>query len=229
MNNTWLKSKRIIITAGPTRELIDPVRFISNQSTGKMGFAIAECLYLLGADVHVVAGPVQNNTTLPAAIITSVTTADEMLFATRQLATDADVIIFSAAVGDYKVAAVATQKIKKNDGSLLIELIPNPDIAFELSKNKQPHQLFIGFALETENGLENAKAKMKRKDFDSIVLNIQNEKGCGFGYDTNQIQIIDSDLNVTDYALKAKSLVAVDIVDHLISKLMASLQSNCYV
>ena len=229
MDNTWLKSKRIIITAGPTRESIDPVRFISNHSTGKMGFAIAEYLYSLGANVHVVAGPVQNNTKLPSAIITHVVTADEMLLVTRQLAKDADVIIFSAAVGDYKVATIATQKIKKSEGSLLIELIPNPDIAFELSKMKQPHQLFIGFALETENGMENAKAKMKRKGFDSIVLNVQSEHGSGFGYDTNQIQIIDSDLKVTDYALKSKSLVAVDIVDYLISKLSASLQNTCYV
>ncbi len=229
MVNTLLKSKRIIITAGPTREAIDPVRFISNHSTGKMGFAIAEYLYSLGASVHVVAGPVQHNTKLPAASITNVVTADEMMLVSKQLAEDADVIIFSAAVSDYKVATVATQKIKKADGSLLIQLIPNPDIAFELSKMKQPHQLFIGFALETENGLEHAKAKMKRKGFDSIILNIQNEHGSGFGYDTNQIQIIDSDLNVTDYALKSKPLVAVDIVDHIVKKLSASLQSTCYV
>jgi len=229
MNNTWLKSKRIIITAGPTRESIDPVRFISNHSTGKMGFAIAEYLYRLGADVHVVAGPVQNNTELPAEIITNVTTADEMLFATRQLADDADVIIFSAAVGDYKVATVASQKIKKSAAPLLIELIPNPDIAFEISKIKQPHQLFIGFALETENGLENAKAKMKRKGFDTIILNMQNNQGSGFGYDTNQIQIIDSDLKVTNYSLKSKSLVAVDIVKHLISKPSVSVQNTYHV
>jgi phosphopantothenoylcysteine decarboxylase/phosphopantothenate--cysteine ligase len=229
MDNTCLKSKRIIITAGPTRESIDPVRFISNHSTGKMGFAIAEYLYSLGANVHVVAGPVQNNTKLPATVITHVVTADEMLLVTKQLAVDADVIIFSAAVGDYKVVAVATQKIKKSEGSLLIELVPNPDIAFELSKIKQPHQLFIGFALETENGIENAKSKMKRKGFDSIVLNLQNEHGSGFGYDTNQIQIIDSDIKITDYALKSKSLVAVDIVDHLVKKLSTTLQSTCYV
>jgi len=229
MDNSWLKSKRIIITAGPTRESIDPVRFISNHSTGKMGFAIAEYLYRLGANVHVVAGPVLNNFNLPDAIITNVNTAEEMLLVTSKLAADADVIIFSAAVSDYKVSTIATQKIKKSNSSLLIELIPNQDIAFELSKVKQPDQVFIGFALETENGLENAKAKMKRKGFDSIVLNIQNENGSGFGYDTNQIQIIDSDLKVTDFALKSKSLVAIDIVDHLVKKLSSSLQSTCYV
>lgn len=229
MDNTLLRSKRIIITAGPTREPIDPVRFISNHSTGKMGFAIAEYLYGLGADVHVVAGPVQNNVKLPAAIITNVVTADEMLAVTRELSADADIVIFSAAVGDYKVASVANQKIKKGEDSLFIELVPNPDIAFELSKIKQPHQIFIGFALETENGLENAKAKLKRKGFDSIVLNIQNEHGSGFGYDTNQIQIIDSDLKVTEYTLKSKSMVAVDIVEHLVRKLSSSLQNTCYV
>lgn len=229
MDTTWLKSKRIIITAGPTRESIDPVRFISNHSTGKMGYAIAEHLYSKGADVHVVSGPVFINTILPPSVITYINTADEMLSVTKQLAVDADVIIFSAAVGDYKSAAIATQKIKKSGGALYLKLIPNPDIAFELSKSKQPHQQFIGFALETENGLENAKAKMKRKGFDSIVLNIQNEHGSGFGYDTNQIQIIDSDFKVTGFGLKSKLLVAVDIVDHLISKLSASLQSTCYV
>jgi phosphopantothenoylcysteine decarboxylase/phosphopantothenate--cysteine ligase len=228
MDNSWLKSKRIIITAGPTRESIDPVRFISNHSTGKMGFVIAEYLYNLGADVHVVAGPVQNSSKLPASLITRVVTADEMLLVTKRLAEDADVIIFSAAVGDYKVANVATQKIKKSDTSLLIELIPNPDIAFELSKIKQPHQLYIGFALETENGFENAVAKMKRKGFDSIVLNIQSEQGSGFGYDTNQIQIIDRDLKVTVYTLKSKVLVAVDIVEHLIKKLSTTSQITCY-
>lgn len=229
MDNSWLISKRIIITAGPTREAIDPVRFISNHSTGKMGFAIARYLHGLGADVHVVAGPVQNDIKLPDAIVTHVTTADEMLLVTRQLAADADVIIFSAAVGDYRVATIAPQKIKKDEGSLIIELIPNPDIAFELSKTKQPQQLFIGFALETENGLEHAKAKMKRKGFDSIILNIQNERGSGFGYDTNQIQIIDNDLKITDYTLKSKSLVAVDIVNHLLGKLLAPLKNICHV
>lgn len=226
MDNSCLKSKRIIITAGPTREPIDPVRFISNYSTGKMGFAIAEYLYGLGADVHIVAGPVSHHLKLPGIVITNVITADEMLLVTKQLAVNADIIIFSAAVGDYKVATVSNQKIKKSEDSLLIELVPNPDIAFEVSKDKQPHQLFIGFALETENGLANAKAKMMRKGLDSIVLNIQNEQGSGFGYDTNQIQIIDSDLKVTGYALKSKSQVAVDIVDHLISKLSASLQKE---
>jgi len=215
MANTLLSSKRIVITAGPTREAIDPVRFISNHSSGKMGYALAELLHDLGADVHVVSGPVQINSLLPAALITHVTTADEMLIAAKQLAEGADIIIFAAAVGDYKCAHVALQKIKKSGGTLQLDLVPNPDIAFEISKIKKPHQLFVGFALETEHGMENAIAKMQRKKFDSIVLNMQNEYGSGFGYDTNKIQILDCDHRITDFALKSKTLVARDIVDHI--------------
>lgn len=223
MNIASLKYKRIIITAGPTREAIDPVRFISNNSTGKMGYAIAEYLHSLGADVRVVSGPVNIKTTLAAKQITNVVTAEEMMEVTQYLATDADVIIFSAAVADYKCAVVANQKIKKQEGSLHISLIPNPDIAFELSKTKKPGQLFVGFALETENGLPNAISKMHRKKFDFVVLNIQDSKGSGFGFDTNRVKLIDNDLRITDCELKLKSLVAVDIVNHLIIKLQSSL------
>lgn len=210
-----LKSKRIIITAGPTREAIDPVRFISNHSTGKMGYAIAEYLHSIGADVQVVSGPVNIKTTLAPQQINHVVTADEMLDVTRFLATDADVIIFSAAVADYKCAAIATQKIKKQEAALHISLVPNPDIAFELSKTKKPGQIFLGFALETENGLPNAIDKMQRKKFDFVVLNIQDNKGSGFGFDTNKVKLIDSDLSITDCDIKLKKDVAVDIVHHL--------------
>jgi phosphopantothenoylcysteine decarboxylase / phosphopantothenate---cysteine ligase len=219
MSNTILNSKRVIITAGPTREAIDPVRYISNHSTGKMGFAIAEVLLSLGANVHIVSGPVSLNHNFPIDKITNVTSADEMLEASKQLAEEADLIIFAAAVADYKCANVADQKIKKKDNVLSIDLIPNPDIAFELFKTKKGHQTHIGFALETENGLENAFSKMKRKGFDSVILNIHNSSGSGFGHDTNKIQIIDSDLSVTDYVLKHKSEVAVDIVNHIANKL----------
>ena len=130
--NSPLKLKRVIITAGPTCEAIDPVRFISNHSTGKMGYAIAEYLHSLGADVQVVSGPVNIKTTLAAEQITNVVTAEEMLNVTRYLATDADIIIFAAAVADYKCAAIANQKIKKQEGALHISLVPNPDIAYEL-------------------------------------------------------------------------------------------------
>jgi phosphopantothenoylcysteine decarboxylase/phosphopantothenate--cysteine ligase len=219
MPYTDLQSKRILITAGPTREAIDPVRFISNHSTGKMGYAIAEYLVSIGAIVHLVSGPVQINTSLPASMITNVITADEMLAVTKQMAENADVIIFSAAVGDYKCATVASQKIKKTTGILHIDLVPNPDIAFELAKIKKPHQLFVGFALETENGMENAISKMLRKKFDCIVLNMQHSGGSGFGFDTNKIKIIDNDMHITEFDLKLKSMVAIDIVNHLMVKM----------
>lgn len=214
-HNRLFKSKRIVITTGATREAIDPVRYISNHSTGKMGFALAEYLHSLGADVQVVSGPANIKTTLPAAQITNVVTADEMLEATQSLAINADIVIFSAAVADYKCAAIAKQKIKKQEGALHISLIPNPDIAFELSKNKKPNQFFVGFALETENGLPNAIAKMKRKKFDMVALNFQDSSGSGFGFDTNKVKIIDRELNMLDYELKLKSLVAIDIVHYL--------------
>lgn len=215
MSNASLQSKRIIITVGPTREAIDPVRFISNHSTGKMGYAIAEYLYSIGADVHVISGPVHIKTTLPANAITNVITADEMLAVTQALGADADVIIFSAAVADYKCAAIASQKIKMQEGALHISLVPNADIAFELSKTKKPRQIFVGFALETENGLTNAIGKMQCKKFDFVVLNIQDNGGSGFGFDTNKVKLIDSDLSITDWMLKSKKDVAVDIVNHL--------------
>jgi phosphopantothenoylcysteine decarboxylase/phosphopantothenate--cysteine ligase len=218
MNNAILKDKRIIITAGPTREAIDPVRFISNHSTGKMGYAIAEYLYAAGADVHVISGPVQLKTSLPDNVITNVTTADEMLATAQDLSVNADAVIFSAAVSDYKTLHISTQKMKKQEGVLQLSLVPNPDIAYELSKNKREDQVFVGFALETENGLLNAISKLQRKRFDFIVLNIQDDSGSGFGYNTNRIKIIDSNLQAVDYPLKLKSLLAADIVYHLIEK-----------
>lgn len=224
MNNSILYSKHILITVGPTQEAIDPVRFISNHSTGKMGYAIAEYLHSLGANVRVVSGPTNVKTSLPKELITNIVSADDMLLNMQMLAEEADIIIFSAAVSDYKCVNIASQKIKKSENSLLIELVPNPDIAFELSKNKKQDQTFIGFALETENGEENAISKMKRKKFDSVVLNIQKEDGVGFGYDTNRIQIIDSDATATNYTLKLKSEVAVDIVNHIERKLEANLK-----
>lgn len=219
MSNSILNSKRVIITAGPTREAIDPVRYISNHSTGKMGYAIAEYLLSVGANVHIVSGPVSLKHNFPMDKITNVISADDMLEASRQLANEADLIIFTAAVADYKCATIADQKIKKKDNTLSIDLIQNPDIAYELSKTKKGNQTFIGFALETENGIENTFSKMKRKGFDSVILNIHNSNGSGFGHDTNKIQIIDSDFSVTDYALKQKSEVAVDIVNHIANKL----------
>jgi phosphopantothenoylcysteine decarboxylase / phosphopantothenate---cysteine ligase len=221
MTNSILKSKKIIITAGPTREAIDPVRYISNHSTGKMGYAIAEYLESLGADVCLISGPVSLNHVFPLEKIVNVVSADEMLAAAEKQAKEADIIIFTTAVADYKCVQIASQKIKKKDAELTIQLVPNPDIAFELSKTKKENQLFIGFALETENGIENAFSKMKRKGFDTVILNLHTANGSGFGYDTNKIQLIDSDFSVTDFDLKLKSEVAIDIVNHISNKLIA--------
>lgn len=213
------KSKRILITAGPTREAIDPVRYITNHSTGKMGYAIASHLLSLGADVRIVSGPVCLNHQFPNDKIIQIESADQMLAAMQKIAHEADIIIFAAAVADYKCEKIADQKIKKKDQSLSINFVPNPDIALELSKAKKQNQTFIGFALETENGLENARSKMQRKGFDSIILNIHNENGSGFGHDTNRIQIIDCDFSITDFPMKHKSKVAMDIVNHISKKI----------
>lgn len=210
-----LLNKRIVITAGPTREAIDPVRYISNHSTGKMGYAIADYLHQQGAQVKLISGPVTIKSNLPQDCITHVVSAKEMLEAAQKEAYDADVIIFTAAVSDYRSETIAEQKIKKQGDAITLKLIPNPDIAFTLAQHKKPHQIFIGFALETENGLENAMEKMKRKKFDSVVLNIQNEVGVGFGYDTNKVQIIDQDGSIQNFEMKPKSAVALDITEHL--------------
>jgi phosphopantothenoylcysteine decarboxylase/phosphopantothenate--cysteine ligase len=216
MKNELIFSKKIVITAGPTREAIDPVRFISNHSTGKMGYAIAEYLHSKGAQVTVVSGPVNLKTSLPSSAIVNVVSADEMLEATQKLALDADVIIFSAAVADYKCEHIATQKIKKKENSLQLNLVPNVDIAFTVSQNKREEQIFIGFALETENGIENAISKLRRKKFDSVVLNLQTEAGSGFGHDTNRIQIVNSDETIIPFEQKLKTEVAVDIANHIV-------------
>jgi phosphopantothenoylcysteine decarboxylase/phosphopantothenate--cysteine ligase len=210
-----LLNKKVLITAGPTREAIDPVRYISNHSTGKMGYAIADYLHQQGANVHLVSGPVNIKSILPIESITQVISAQQMLEATEKLAHEADIVIFTAAVSDYRSEIIADQKIKKQTDAITIKLVPNPDIAYTLAQNKKPHQIYIGFALETENGIENAISKMKRKKFDSVVLNIQSEPGVGFGYDTNKIQIINIEGNISNFDMKAKTEVAKDIVTHL--------------
>ncbi len=216
LSTNKLKGKKFLITTGPTREAIDPVRYISNHSTGKMGFALAEYLVSQEADVFVVAGPVSCTTTIKENQIQHIISADEMLAACLAKINEVDVVIFTAAVADYKCQNIAPQKIKKEANSLKIDLIPNVDIAIELAKYKTAYQVFIGFALETENGIDNAIKKMNKKGFDFIVLNIPSTDGAGFGYDTNKISIINNDARITDFSLKDKSLVAVDIINFLI-------------
>jgi len=210
-----LKGKRILITAGPTKEFIDPVRFISNASTGKMGYAIAEQLYNEGADVVLVTGPTSISSNLPSDRVYKIQSALEMLEVCKKHFQQIDIAIFTAAVADYRPIMMETSKIKKTDDRMTIELVKNPDIAFEFGKIKTEHQISIGFALETDNLRTYGEGKLKKKNFDFIVLNTTNDKGEGFGFDTNKISILSKDLSIKDFDLKSKKEVAMDIVGEL--------------
>ncbi|MDI1356312.1 MAG: phosphopantothenoylcysteine decarboxylase [bacterium] len=207
-----IKGKRILITAGPTKELIDPVRFISNASTGKMGYAIAELLYSEGADVILVTGPSCINSNLPSERVYKIQSALEMLEVCNKHFQQIDIAIFTAAVADYRPMKMEASKIKKNDDRMTIELIKNPDIAFEFGKIKNPNQISVGFALETDNLMQYGEGKLKKKNFDFIVLNTTNATGEGFGHDTNKVSVLRKDLTHTDFELKSKKEVAQDIV-----------------
>ncbi len=205
-----LNGKTVVVTAGPTQEDIDPVRFISNHSSGKMGFEIARAFALGGAAVHLVAGPV-GLPDIPGVNRINVRTAAEMFEAVSGLHEQADFVIFSAAVADYRTESVASQKIKKQADEMFIELEKTVDIAAELGRVKQQHQVHVGFALETDNEARNAKGKMERKNFDLIVLNSLQDKGAGFRYDTNKITIFDQNGGERSFDLKSKEAVAADI------------------
>jgi len=202
---------KALVTAGPTYEAVDPVRFIGNHSSGKMGFAIADELALLGADVTLISGPSAQVSKQRAVKRIDVITAAEMLEACRQNYADAAVCVMSAAVADYTPIDVATQKIKKQDGGLTIETKKTTDILKYLGDHKQDGQLLIGFALETNNEEQNATDKLKKKNLDFIVLNSLGDMGAGFKTDTNKITIIDRDLQKTAFDLKSKEDVAKDI------------------
>lgn len=210
-----LKGKRILITAGPTMEFIDPVRFISNASSGKMGYALAEELYREGADVILVTGPTSINSALPKGSVHQVSTALEMLEVCKTHFQHIDVAIFAAAVADYRPITAEQSKIKKTGDLMTIEFIKNPDIAFEFGKVKTINQISIGFALETDNLRENGEGKLKKKNFDFIVLNTTNERGEGFGHDTNKISLLSKDLSIKNFELKSKTEVAKDIITEL--------------
>ena len=210
-----LKGKRILITAGPTKEFIDPVRFISNASSGKMGYAIAEELHCLGADVVLVTGPTSIKCNLPDANIVQVITAIEMLKVCQHYFGNVDIAIFSAAVADYRPLTMESSKIKKKGDNMVIELTTNPDIAYEFGKVKNINQISVGFALETDNIIEYGKGKMNKKNFNFIVLNTTNNKGEGFGYDTNKISILSKNLTIQNFELKTKTEVAKDIINQL--------------
>lgn len=208
-----LKGKRALVTAGPTHEAIDPVRFIGNNSSGKMGYAIAEALASRGAKVDLVSGPTHITTHHPDVQVTHVTSAEEMYNACASIFPGADITVLSAAVADFRPVTKADQKIKKGEGGLTLELTKTFDIASELGKIKKAGQVLVGFALETQNEKANAEKKLNAKNFDFIVLNSLNDSGAGFGHDTNKITIIGKDNVAQDFTLKSKKEVASDIVD----------------
>jgi phosphopantothenoylcysteine decarboxylase/phosphopantothenate--cysteine ligase len=207
-----LKGKRVLVTAGPTFEAIDPVRFIGNHSSGKMGFALAEELAAQGADVVLVSGPTHLQTTNSKINRISITSAQELYEACVREFPACHIGILAAAVADYRPANPAAQKIKKGSDVPIITLEPTPDTLQELGKMKTSSQMLVGFALETENELENAKGKIARKNLDLIVLNSLNDAGAGFGTDTNRIAIIDRSNKIINFELKSKASVAKDIV-----------------
>lgn len=212
-----LTGKKALVSAGPTYEAIDPVRFIGNHSSGKMGYAIAHRLHDLGAAVTLVSGPTYLNASEQIHRI-NVTSAKEMLDACTKAFIDADITIMSAAVADYTPEQVATQKIKKKDDHFSIALTKTTDILATLGAAKQPHQLLAGFALETDNELANAQTKLEKKNLDFIVLNSMQDKGAGFAGDDNKITIIDRNKKQVTFPLKSKQAVAEDICNFILER-----------
>ncbi|MBV9987514.1 MAG: bifunctional phosphopantothenoylcysteine decarboxylase/phosphopantothenate--cysteine ligase CoaBC [Chitinophagaceae bacterium] len=213
-----LKGKQALVSAGPTYEAIDPVRFVGNHSSGKMGFAIAGELFMRGADVTLVAGPTQQQVQYKGIKLIEVRSADEMLAACSANFLSADITVMAAAVADYAPAARAAEKIKKAAGGLDIALVKTTDILKELGLQKKPGQYLMGFALETNNEKEHAIEKLRSKNLDAIVLNSLRDKGAGFGIDTNKVTIIASDGSETAIGLKSKKAVAADIVSFIIQQ-----------
>jgi phosphopantothenoylcysteine decarboxylase/phosphopantothenate--cysteine ligase len=215
-----LQSKKVLVTAGPTRESIDPVRYISNHSTGKMGVAIAIAFAESGADVHLVAGPLQ--VSIPSYIKHyPVVTADEMNEVCNTIFPETNIAVLTAAVADFKPATTSVNKIKKDNTNLHIDLVANPDILDGLGKLKKAGQFLVGFALETENGIANASKKLKNKNLDLIVLNQPDESGSGFGHDTNKVIFIAPDTAPEELPLMEKTAVAKALVLKIIDSIHA--------
>jgi phosphopantothenoylcysteine decarboxylase / phosphopantothenate---cysteine ligase len=215
-----LTDKKVLITAGPTYEALDPVRFIGNHSTGKMGIAIAAKCAQENAQVTLILGP--SNEALPALPnlkVVRVQSAGEMLHETQKYWSVSDLGIFAAAVADYRPKNIEEEKIKKSGESLQIELVKNPDVLGWAGENKTPNQYLIGFALETENELEHAKSKLARKNLDLIVLNSLRDSGAGFGHDTNQVSLIAKDNKITNFELLLKSEVAENLINYVIENI----------
>ena len=214
-----LEGVRVLITAGPTHEAIDPVRFIGNHSSGKMGFSLAGELAQRGAEVTLIAGPVSLPLPWPTIKRIDVTTADEMFREATAAFPAMNVAILTAAVADFKPDNPARSKIKKEILTLQLNLVKNPDILASLGKMKTASQVLVGFALETDNETENAKKKIAEKNLDFIVLNSLNDKGAGFGGDHNKVTIIDNKNTILGFELKSKKLVAQDIADLIVKRL----------
>ena len=209
-----LKGKHILVTAGPTFEAIDPVRFIGNHSTGRMGIELAKNAANLGAQVTLVLGPSSLSINHSLVNVVNVTSASSMFEAVKEVFTSVDVAISSAAVADYRPKTMATQKIKKKEGDMFIELERTTDILHWMGQNKKK-QFLVGFALETQNEIENAKSKLARKNLDLIVLNSLNDKGAGFKNKTNKVTLINHKLDIKAFDLKTKADVAIDILQEI--------------
>ncbi len=211
-----LKGKKVAITAGPTYEKLDPVRFIGNYSSGKMGFALAEECASRGAEVTLICGPVSIAVSDPNIVRIDVESAEEMLAAARKPFTEADFGIFAAAVADYRPESMAEHKLKREGAEdMTLRLVRNPDIAATLAAEKRDSQVFVGFALETDNEHENALKKLRKKNLDMVVLNSLQDKGAGFGTDTNKVSILSKDGTEKSFPLKSKRAVATDIVNEI--------------
>ena len=213
-----LYNKKVLITAGPTYEPIDAVRFVGNFSSGKMGFSLAKTAASLGAEVTLITGPTSLNLVDDNVVVVNVVTADQMFVEVKKHFRSSDISILSAAVSDFKPKNRSDKKIKKqNNNTLSIDLIQNIDILKYLGDNKSEKQILVGFALETDNENQNALLKIKNKNLDAIVLNSLNDKGAGFGHDTNKVSIINKNGLFKKFKLKSKSDVSIDIFNELIN------------
>lgn len=210
------KGKQVLVTAGPTREDIDPVRFISNHSSGTMGVEIANAFANQGAQVELILGPTKKHFTFhPNITLTKVISSNEMFMAVDKRFDYADIVVMAAAVADYTPLVKASEKMKKKDGELTIQLARTKDILQTMSSRKKSDQILVGFALETNNEIENAKKKLEKKNLDLIVLNSMNDKGAGFQHQTNKVTIIDKYNNSKAFTLKSKKAVAEDILNQI--------------
>ena len=217
--SSLFSGKRILITAGPTREALDPVRYISNHSTGKMGYALAEAFLQSGALVTLISGPVNLVLAHEHLNLIKVESASEMFRQCSHYFDECEIALFTAAVSDYRPEIAQSKKIKKTDDTFSLKMVRNRDIAVEFGKIKKLGQFSIGFALETDNELENARLKLIKKNFDLIILNSTNDAGATFGFDTNKITIIDKLGHEQHFDLKLKSALAFDILESIAAQL----------